>query len=136
MLQPEVSLSIFHTRLRIDVDSHGLLLLSEAANLNDNQWHTATLTFLPSSDNLTVAELMVDGVVDSSVAAELSIPALAVGDPLYAGGIANQLSVVVAEGFRGCIGEIFIDSRYICIPFIFHEQWKEDHNHFLLLVDF
>ena len=110
MLQPGVSISIFHTRLRIDVESFGLLL-SQAANLNNNQWHTITLTFVPSSGNLTFAELIVDGVVDSSVTAKLSIPSLAVGDLIYAGGIANRLSVVVAEGFRGCIGEISINSR-------------------------
>lgn len=111
MFQPGVSLSIFHTRLRIDVESFGLLLLSQAANLNDNRWHTIILTFVPSSGNLTFAELIVDGVVDSSVTAEFRIPSLAMGDPLYAGGIANQLPVVVAEGFRGCIGEISINSR-------------------------
>lgn len=110
-LQPRLSLSIFHTRLRIDLESFGLLLLSQAANLNDNRWHTITLTIVPSSGNLTVAELIVDGVVDSSVTGQFVAPVLTVGDILFAGGVANQIAVVVAESFRGCIGEIIINNR-------------------------
>ena len=66
----------------------------------------------PSSGNFTTAELIVDGVSDSFVTIDFNPPVVVIGDPLIVGGTTNQLSVVVAEGFRGCSGEIIVNGRY------------------------
>ena len=109
-----MSLSIFHTRLRVDVESFGLLVVSQTEMLNNNQWHTVTLTFMPDplSDNFTTTELIVDGARDSYLTEEFDVPVLNSGDPLLIGGTTEEFAVVVAESFRGCIGEIIINNRY------------------------
>lgn len=82
--------------------------------LDNNQWHTATLTFRPDpqSDNFTITELFIDGVSDSYLTEEFDVPVLNVGDPLFIGGTTDEFALAVAENFRGCIGEVFINNRY------------------------
>lgn len=82
--------------------------------LNNNQWHTATLTFRPDPlrDNFTITELVIDGVRDSYQTEEFDVPVLNVGDPLLIGGTTNEFAVVVAERFRGCVGELIINNQY------------------------
>ena len=82
--------------------------------LNNNQWHTATLTFRPDPlrDNFTITELVIDGVRDRYQTEEFDVPVLNVGDPLLIGGTTDDSAVVVAERFRGCIGELIINNQY------------------------
>ena len=84
------------------------------AMLNNNQWHTVILTFIPDplNDNFTITELVVDGVRDSYLTEEFDVPVLSVGDPLLIGGTTEEFAVVVDERFRGCIGEVFINNQY------------------------
>ena len=109
-----MSLSIFHTRVRVDVGSYGLLILSQATNLNNNQWHTVVLTIIPDplNANYTITKLIVDGVLDSTVSAKLQVPVVAMSDSLFVGGIADRyFAVVVGESFRGCIGNVIVNNR-------------------------
>ncbi len=82
--------------------------------LNNNQWHTASLTFSldPLSDNFTTTELVIDGIRDTSLTEEFDVPVLNMGDPLLIGGTTDEFAVAIAEKFRGCIGEVFINNRY------------------------
>lgn len=82
--------------------------------LSNNQWHKATLTFRPDplNDNFTIIALVIDGVRDSYLTEEFDVPVLNAGDPLLIGGTTEEFAVVVAERFRGCIGEVFINNRY------------------------
>ena len=82
--------------------------------LNNNQWHTASLTFRPDplSDNFTITELVIDGTRDSYLIKEFDVPILNVGNPLLIGGTTDEFAVAVAEQFRGCIGEVFVNNRY------------------------
>lgn len=68
----------------------------------------------PLFDNLTITELTIDGMSDSFVRNEFESPILSVGDSISVGGIPDQFTVVVAESFRGCIGEVIINGRYVC----------------------
>ena len=51
---PGLSISVFHTKIRVDLSSESLHLTSRESGLNDNTRHTVTLTFSNSSGNDTV----------------------------------------------------------------------------------
>ena len=117
-------LSVFHTHLRVDVETVGLLFVSQTAMLNNNQWHTVSLTFMPDalSDNSTITELVIDGVRDSHVIEKFDIPVLRVGDPLFIGGATDELSAIVTESFLGCIREVFINNRYFTSMLLYSDR--------------